>query len=244
MRWHPLFIRWCLYLKHVSCHAYDILRQTGCIKLPSQRTLRDYTHYIPATSGFLDEVDIQLKQTANIDTCAEHSKYIAIVFDEMYIKDLVYNKHTHALVGFVNLGKVNSHLLAFENHLKSDASSTSDYNLQPLAKTVLVFMVRGLCSSLTFPYAQFPCASVTGDLLFQPFWEAVRRLELLGLKVLAATADGGSSNRRFFKILEGKTTHCVCNPYTSEDRMIYLFSDPPHLLKTVRNALANPNIEI
>ena len=79
MRWHPLFIRWCSYLKHVSCHAYDILRQTGCIKLPSQRTLRDYTHYIPATSGFLDEVDIQLKQTTNIDTCAEHAKYIAIV---------------------------------------------------------------------------------------------------------------------------------------------------------------------
>ena len=55
-------------------------------------------------------------------------------------------------------------------------------------------MVRGCAPHLPFPM-QFPCASVTGDLLFQPFWKAVRRLELLGLKVLAATADGGSSNR-------------------------------------------------
>ena len=36
-------IRWCLYLRHQSNKAYDALRETG-IALPSQRTLRDYTH--------------------------------------------------------------------------------------------------------------------------------------------------------------------------------------------------------
>ena len=61
------------------------------------------------------------------------NNYIAIDFDEMCI--FVYNKHTHALVGFVILVNVNSHLLAFENHLKSNTSSTPSYNLQPLAAT-------------------------------------------------------------------------------------------------------------
>lgn len=45
-------------------------------------------------------------------------------------------------------------------------------------------MVRGLFSRLRFPYAQFPVSSVTGDLLFEPFWQAVFRLERLDLKVL------------------------------------------------------------
>ena len=35
MRWHPLFIKWCLYLRHLSGKAYEVVRRTGCIKLPS-----------------------------------------------------------------------------------------------------------------------------------------------------------------------------------------------------------------
>lgn len=60
MRWHPVFIKWCLYLRHLSGRSYDLLRESGCIRLPSQRTLRDYTHYIPAKVGFSPEVDKQL----------------------------------------------------------------------------------------------------------------------------------------------------------------------------------------
>ena len=41
MRWHPLMIKWCLYLRHLSGKAYETIRTSGCIKLPSQRTLRD-----------------------------------------------------------------------------------------------------------------------------------------------------------------------------------------------------------
>ena len=46
-----------------------------------------------------------------------------------------------------------------------------------IAKTMVVFMVRGLFSKLQFLYAQFPCASLSGELLYDPFWEAVRRVE-------------------------------------------------------------------
>ena len=52
MKWHPMFIRWCLYLRHVSGKAYEVLQNSGCIRLPSQRTLRDYTHYVSAKIGF------------------------------------------------------------------------------------------------------------------------------------------------------------------------------------------------
>lgn len=240
MRWHPLFIKWCLYLRHVSGRAYETLRSSGCIRLPSQRTLRDYTHYTKASAGFSDDIDRQLAHAANVEHCPERDKYVAIIFDEMYIKeDLVYNKHNNTLIGFANLGEVNDHLLAFEESIRESSSR----DVAPLAKTMLVMMVRGLFSRLEFPYVQFPCNRVTGDLLFQPFWEAVRRIEFLGLKVVAVTADGASSNRRFFRLHSLSTTaisHCIINPYAAEERKIYIFSDPPHLQKTARNALQSP----
>lgn len=51
VRWHPLFIKWCIYLRHQSSKAYDTLRESGCILLPSQRTLRDYTNCVKAAVG-------------------------------------------------------------------------------------------------------------------------------------------------------------------------------------------------
>ena len=91
---------------------------------------------------------------------------------------LVYDKHCGEVIGFINLGNVNSHLDAFEQGL----SSNSEH--QPaLAKTVMVYMVRGLFSKLQFAYAQFPCSQVRGDKLYHPFREAVCWLENCGLKV-------------------------------------------------------------
>jgi len=236
MRWHPLMIRWCLYLRHQSGSAYETLRDSGVIVLPSQRTLRDYTHHISARIGFSHEVDLQLMDAANIQTCEEWQKCVALVFDEMHIReDLVYDKHSGALIGFANLGEINSHLLEFERSVDVAAPHS-----EPLANSMTVFMVRGLFTRLQFPYAQFPSIKVSGDLLFEPFWEAVERLERCQLKVLAATADGASVNRKLFRLhRDGKVIHKVVNPFAPDHREIFFFSDPPHLIKTARNCLAS-----
>ena len=95
MRWDPLMIRWCLYLRHLSSSSYDMLRESGVIKLPSQMTLRDYTYYTKAKAGFSCEVDHQLMVAAKIDICPERDKYVVIIMDEMHIKeDIVYDKHS------------------------------------------------------------------------------------------------------------------------------------------------------
>lgn len=82
------------------------------------------------------------------------------------------------MIGFSNLGEVNQHLVEFEKSLSDDNVAAPK-----LAKTMMVFMVRGLFSRLEFPYAQFPCADLSGELLYEPFWEAVCRLETCGFKV-------------------------------------------------------------
>ena len=248
MRWHPVFIKWCLYLQHLSGRAYETLRASGCIHLPSQRTLRDYTHYIPAKVGFSAEVDEQL--IAMIDFTKERNSYVALILDEVHIKeDLVYDKHDGTLIGFTNLGEINNHLMKFEKSLTGESQS-----MPTIAGSMLVMMVRGLLSKLNFPYAQFACANLTGDQLVDPVWEAIARLERQGLKVLCLTCDGASTNRRLWS-LHGKdrdlsdrgVLYKVPNVYAPEpSRYLYFISDPPHLIKTTRNCWASKsrNLEV
>ena len=160
-----------------------MLRQSGCLHLPSQRTLRDYTHYVKARMGFSSEVDEMLVSAANLTTCPEREKCVLLLLDEMHIRqDLVFDKHTGEMIGFSNLGDINEYLVDFEKSV-SDDNPPSLENAPKLAKTMMVFMVRGLFSRLEFPYAQFPCADLSGELLYEPFWEAVCRLETCGFKV-------------------------------------------------------------
>lgn len=112
----------------------------------------------------------QLLDAAMREKARALNRYIVLVLDEMYLKeDLVYDKHSGALIGFVNIGETNKLLLEFEQRLEGEDEAVSF----PLAKNMFVFMARGVFSSLQFPYLQLPCASITGDLLFYPFWEAV-----------------------------------------------------------------------
>lgn len=83
MRWHPLIIRWCLNLKLISSAAYHATRSVGFIKLPSERTLRDYTHYFKSRAGFQLEVNKQLQEEAKIHDLPENRKFIALLLDEM-----------------------------------------------------------------------------------------------------------------------------------------------------------------
>lgn len=184
----------------------------------------------------------------------ERNKCVLLLLDEMHIRnDLVYDKHSGELVGFANLGETNEQLLKFQSSLEG-----GEYISQQLASTMMVFMVKGLFSQLQFPYVQFPCKNLSGDLLYDPFWEAVYRIEKCGLKVyyncenlevynyvhmqvLGATMDGCAVNRKLIKIhnLASEHLHKVLNPFSNDGRYIHFFSDPPHLIKTARNCLAS-----
>ena len=237
MRWHPVMIKWCLYLRHFSSKAYELLRSSGIIKLPSQRTLRDYTHFVSSKPGFSADLDKQLIKQSNSTNLEPHQRHVCLVADEMYVKeDLVYNKFTGELIGFANLGDINEHLI----RLELEITNSTD---EALAKTLFFFMVRGLFIHLNFPYAAFPCKCAKGDQLVPLFMEAIFRIELCGLHVDAITLDGNSVNRRFFQIMADKSDkaltyhkmkHLFCHGHN-----IYFFSDVPHLLKATRNCFAN-----
>ena len=159
--------------------AYEALRESGAIKLPSQRTLRDYTHYVKTSVGFSYDVDQMLRNAANVETCPEREKYVVMLIDEMYVReDLVFDRYSGQFIDYTILGDVNNHLTNLQASLNSDGDTSP-----PLAKSMIVIMIRGMLSKLQFPYAQFHCCALSGDQLYDPFWEAVGRVENCGLKV-------------------------------------------------------------
>jgi len=71
--------------------------------------------------------------------------------------------------------------------------------------------------------------------------KAILLLEDAGVRVMGITGDGASTNRTMWNILgvSGKVDkfkNSFNNPFNNSCQ-VYVFSDPPHLLKTVRNRL-------
>jgi len=158
---------------------------------------------------------------------------VTVVLDEMYVKEgLVFDKATGSLIGYQDLGEVNNIIHDAESRLNGSCDSQ-----RPLAKVMLVFMVRGLFTPLKYPYVQFPAASTKGADLFPLFRKVLSRLTRLGIRVMAVTCDGASDNRRLFS-LHGKAkslTHKTVNVYSKAGDTVYFISDPSHLIKTIRN---------
>ena len=129
---------------------------------------------------------------------------------------LVFDKNTGELIGFVDLGDPDINYAALEK--------------VELATHALVLFVCGIATDLKFALANFGTKGVTAYQLVPIFWKAIAVLELTcNLWVAAATSDGASPNRKFYRIhfgLDGGSdkgvTYRVKNLF-SLDRYIYFF---------------------
>ena len=230
IRYHPMIIRFCISLAAKSGSAYDELRSSGILTLPSRRTLRDYTNYIKPSVGFNPQVTAELIRTT--ENLVGFNRFICLTFDEIKVQEnLVFDKYTGDLVGFVDLGDTDLNFSTFADQSK-------------LASYVMVFYIRGLASKLKFSFSYFGTNGMTAHQIMSLFWEAVAILELsCKLPVICAVADGNSSNRKFFKmhgLMDDALSNIVyrsINLYAEDESFLYFFADPPHLIKTARNCL-------
>lgn len=225
MRWHPMLIRLAILIQSRSPLAYDTLRNTGILKLPGKSTLRDYTNAIQPTVGFSASAIEELKRLSK--DLKDSERYVVLLHDEMSIKaDLVYDKRSGEVVGFVNSDRW------ADNHVTSSS----------LAKHVLCFFVVGVNTNISVSLGHFGTCNATAVDMYPLFWQAVGHLELqCGLRVIASVSDKASANQKLCELHQTQQTDLPC--YRTEnlyaDRFIYFISDPPHLIKTVRNNLSN-----
>ena len=127
---HPMMVKWALNLKMLS--SYHAARTSGFMFLPSERTPRDDVHCYPSKPGFGSGVNDHMIREAKIDSLAKIQKHVIILLDEMKVREDVVLK-------------------SFETDAGKDSSI-------PVATHVLGIMVRGLVTSLKFPFAHFPTA--------------------------------------------------------------------------------------
>ncbi|XP_071855159.1 uncharacterized protein [Apostichopus japonicus] len=242
MRWHPAIIKWAIALHSKSSSAYDILRDSGFLILPHPSTLHMYTHFTPPSSGLNVGLLQRFFDSLKLSSLEPHQKLVNLIFDEMKIKaGLVFSKTNGKLVGFIDVGDVSKDMERFEARCTESKSEIPN-----VASHVLLFMVRGLTSSIKFPVAFFFTNSAPGHQLYEMAMNCIKALKLLGLTVLCLTSDGASCNRKLYEILSGSsssplTPHYKTKNVYEENQYIYFNSDAPHLLKTLRNNFENSN---
>ena len=189
------------------------MRKSGLISLPSERTLNDYTHWSTPHSGVqLEFIEQYISMLSDV-SCQR--LLVALSMDEMKIKSgLVFNKNEGRLVGFTDLGRVNSDI---EELLSNESESAEEQ----LADSVFVFMIRAIFKpSLSVAVAHYftrnlkgthsysvlqaithnlPCINLLGEQIFSLAWEVVEAVEMYNLKVVSLTSDGAKPNRRFYR---------------------------------------------
>ena len=228
-RYHSQIIRFALSLHGKSPAAYNELRDSGALILPSERVLRDYKNYFKPKAGInIDNIE-SLREKAS--SLSQVQRYVVIVIDEMKIQpNLVFDKYSGDLIGFVDLGDpvTNYASLGEEDVMATHAQA---------------FLVRGMCSDFKHVIAYYFTENVTSYQLMSIFWKVVGVLELL--PVCATFNDGASPDRKFFDLhfqlvrdLNCDMVHKVPNLFAVQ-RFIYFFADSCHLIKTASNCLYN-----
>ena len=149
---------------------------------------------------------------------------VALVFDEMSIKQgLVYNEGTDSVEGFEDFGDVGQ----------------SRY----IANHAIAFMVRGLASKWKQPVGYFLSSGlIKATILRSLTKQCIDKIDKTGLNVVALVCDQGSNNRSFIQHLEKVT---IDKPYIMHgNKQVFVFYDPPHLLKNVRNNLKKADLRV
>ena len=106
----------------------------------------------------------------------------------MKIQDLVWDKNSGKLIGFIDLGD-------------STINESTINNSKKLATHVMVFIVKSLKNPMSFSFANFATDGASSAQIYSLFSKAVSILEITcNLKVIATVADGASTNRKFVKM--------------------------------------------
>lgn len=234
MRWHPLVIKWCLRLFSKSHSAYEDLRESGFLKLPSGRLLSDYKKFASPKSDCQTSTLQAMKELFVKSKIKKHGNLGGLFFDEVKIKEgLVFNPSTFELIGFTDSDDDET-----DTPKVSEATEQNKNTIKKIATHVLQFYYKSLFAKFEFPCAFFLTRGITAQKLNRVFWQGISVLHGFGFSVMLACCDGAPENRSFMNMNGINITKSKCNnPFSSKP--LFFRSDPPHLMKKLRNNIFN-----
>jgi hypothetical protein len=216
-----------LTLQFYSAKAYEFVRKTFDIALPSQSQIRRWYGKVAADPGFTKPAFNALK--VKVEDAKKNGKEVicSLMLDEMAIKKNIWwdGKKYH---GYVDLG-----------------NGVVDDTLPP-AKDALVFMVVSLNESWKVPCGYFFVDGLSGVERANLVKVSIQRLHDVGVKVSALICDGPSCHFSMLSALGAILKASNMVPYfphpQDKKEKIFVLLDVCHMLKLVRNTLAEGGI--
>ncbi|KAL3182393.1 hypothetical protein MRX96_034667 [Rhipicephalus microplus] len=222
-KYPPELRAFALTLHFYSPAAYEYVRSKFNEALPSQRTLRGWYKSIQGAPGFTAEAFAFLEKFAE---ARDEPFYCALIVDDMAIRkhvELVGDK----VVGYVDFG-----------------TGLDDDGL-PEAANACVFMIVGINVRFKMPVGYFLIDSLTGAERAELAKQCIEKLASVKAEVVSLTFDGASSNFTMARCL-GAQLRVDCEQISSsfvnpadDAKNVYIILDACHMIKLVRNSLAN-----
>ena len=158
--------------------------QTEFFEITSCCYLEKYINFTDVTIGFNPDIITKLALESKIHEMEEKDRHVIIAFDEMQIKsNLVYHRGTGQLIGFSEMGDINEEFSYLQRTSAAGENEECDFTSRELATHVTLYMVRGICSSLLYPFGYFASAGMTSSQLYFTTMEAIRVLTAINFKV-------------------------------------------------------------
>ncbi|XP_071644830.1 uncharacterized protein [Temnothorax longispinosus] len=227
----------CLLLHIRSTATYNMLRENKILPLPSKSTICRYLRSSNTGCGFDEKFFTLFK--IKLGKLPEDARHGILTFDEIQLRaSLEINVKNMKFDGLIDFGTENC----------PDVP-----NAMVQADHALVFMFSSVKHAFHQPIGMFACKGATsGDALAGLVLKAIVEVEKAGGKVHGIICDGASTNRKLWTKLgisgklkinekEGTVTppkYFFQNP-VDDSRVVYAFSDAPHLIKCIRNNLFN-----
>lgn len=216
--------RFALTLSFYSTKAYNYVRETFNKSLPHVSTISKWYQSIDGSPGFTQEAFNALKAKVTEEKTKGQSVICNLVIDEMSIMQRVeWTGRKYA--GFVDLG----------TGVESEAV--------PEAKEVLVFLLVALNGRWKIPVGYVLIDGLNGPEKANLMNKLLEQLHETGVVISSLTFDGASSNLKMASELGADFTKpsdlktYFHHPITKEK--IFIFLDPCHMLKLIRNCLAS-----
>lgn len=212
--------KFALTLNFYSSSAYDFLQKY--INLPYPSTLRRWTEKIDFSLGF---TECALKGIENI--AKEEELFCCLTVDEISLKKQV-DWDGKEVVGYCDLG-----------HGSIDNDSID------VATSALVFMVTAINGLWKIPIRYSFINGLSGSVKANLASQYILKIEETGAKCIALTCDGCASNIGMLNNLganiQGENPKHFFN-IPDVDHPIYVMLDPSHMLKLIRNLLAEKKL--
>lgn len=229
-RWDPEFISLCISLYVRSPKAYEDLRNSQMLVLPTERLLRMYKNCIKQKPGINTENIQWMNKEALKQDLSKFGKRGGIIIDEMSIQDdlqIVRKGDAWSIVGGVDMGEVNNNISVITNKEKK----------VQLATHCLQFIFHGFCG-FRWPIAYFGANPATTHQLYVNFWECLDVLDEHGFTVDYVMFDGATTNRSFMNMLlkdDPRSEKYTAQNIYDSDHQVYVIQDVKHVIKKLRN---------